>query len=162
GVLSGRRQQCGDRSGRIRVVPRIARCHPTRRVGGSVPECGAGPEHCLRAEYRMNFVQADLASKPDVFSVDVEDWFHIMEVKGTPELGQWQAMPSRMERSLGTLLELLDAAGVKATCFFLAWVAEHFPELVRETARRGHEIGSHGYAHDVVHSLSREQFRNDI
>lgn len=98
----------------------------------------------------------------DVFSIDVEDWFHIMEVKGAPALADWQGLPSRMERSLHILLDLLDDADVKATCFFLAWVAEQFPELVRETARRGHEISSHGYAHDVVHHIDRPRFRHDI
>ena len=60
---------------------------------------------------------------PDVFTIDVEDWFHIMEVTGTPELASWDALPSRIEANLRALLELLGECNVKATCFVLGWVA---------------------------------------
>lgn len=33
---------------------------------------------------------------PSVFSVDVEEWFHILDVPSTPPLEQWAALPSRM------------------------------------------------------------------
>ena len=36
------------------------------------------------------------------------------------------------------------------SALFLGWVAERFPHLVREAAARGHEIASHGYAHELV------------
>ena len=99
---------------------------------------------------------------PDVFTIDVEDWFHILETKGTPDLPAWDALPSRVEKNLRALLELLDACNVKATLFTLGWVAQHFPRLMREAADRGHEVASHGYAHQVVHGLSAAQFRDDI
>ena len=47
------------------------------------------------------------------------------------------------------------------TCFFLGWVAERYPHLVREAAVRGHEIASHGYAHRLVYQSSREEFLED-
>ncbi len=33
---------------------------------------------------------------PSVFSVDVEEWFHILDVPSTPPLAQWAVLPSRM------------------------------------------------------------------
>jgi polysaccharide deacetylase family protein (PEP-CTERM system associated) len=47
------------------------------------------------------------------------------------------------------------------TCFFLGWVAERFPHLVREAATRGHEIASHGYAHRLVYTMTAREFRED-
>lgn len=103
---------------------------------------------------------SDEATARCVLSVDVEDWFHILDVGG-PALHEWDALPSRIERSFGRVLEILGAAGVRATCFFLGWVAERFPHLVREAAGAGHEIASHGYAHRLVYEMGRDAFRED-
>jgi polysaccharide deacetylase family protein (PEP-CTERM system associated) len=103
-----------------------------------------------------------LAKQPDVFTIDVEDWFHIMEVTGTPDLTAWDSLPTHIERNFRTLLELLAAYNVKATCFVLGWVARRFPRLLREAAELGHDIASHGYDHRVVSGLSPAQFREDI
>jgi polysaccharide deacetylase family protein (PEP-CTERM system associated) len=102
------------------------------------------------------------ARAADIFTVDVEDWFHILEVKDAPNLADWEKLPSRVERNFKELLELLAISNVKATCFVLGWIASHFPGLIREAADLGHEIASHGYGHQVVTGLSREQFRADI
>jgi len=97
-----------------------------------------------------------------VFSIDVEDWYHIMDLPATPRIGQWQALPSLVDRNFRNLLDIVDARGVKTTCFFLGWVAERHPSLVREASARGHEVASHGYAHDLVYEMSPEDFLADI
>jgi polysaccharide deacetylase family protein (PEP-CTERM system associated) len=99
---------------------------------------------------------------PDcIFSVDVEDWFHILDVPATPPLADWSGLPSRVERNFHHLLDLFDTRRVHVTCFFLAWVAERFPQLVREAVRRGHEVASHGYAHRLVYELGERGFGDD-
>jgi polysaccharide deacetylase family protein (PEP-CTERM system associated) len=100
-------------------------------------------------------------SVPSVFSVDVEDWFHILDIPGAPQLPDWNGLPSRVERNFLRLLDLFSEKQVSVTCFFLGWVAERFPHLVREAAARGHEIASHGYAHRLVYELTREEFHQD-
>ncbi|WP_257387103.1 polysaccharide deacetylase family protein [Tahibacter caeni] len=45
------------------------------------------------------------------------------------------------------LLDLLDRHDAKACFFLVGERAEARPELVREIARRGHEIGNHSYSH---------------
>lgn len=99
---------------------------------------------------------------PDVFTIDVEDWYHILEVRGTPDLAAWDSLEPRVEWNLKALLELLAASNVKATCFVLGWIADRFPGMLREAANAGHEIASHGYGHQVLDELSPAQFRNDI
>jgi polysaccharide deacetylase family protein (PEP-CTERM system associated) len=99
---------------------------------------------------------------PDVFTIDVEDWFHILEATGTPDIAAWDLLESRLERNLKVLLDLLAAFNVKSTCFALGWVAARTPQLLREAAEHGHEIASHGYGHQVVSRLSRCEFREDI
>jgi polysaccharide deacetylase family protein (PEP-CTERM system associated) len=96
-----------------------------------------------------------------VFSVDVEDWFHILDLPSTPDVSEWDDLPSRVERNFLQLLEIFEQRGVRVTCFFLGWVAKRFPHLVKEAAKRGHEIGSHGYAHSLVYRMSAAAFYQD-
>ena len=97
-----------------------------------------------------------------IVTVDVEDWFHILEVPSTPDVEQWTLLPSRVERNFEALLQLFAEHEVRTTCFFLGWVASRFPHLVKEAARAGHEIASHGFAHRLVYQMERTEFRADI
>jgi len=101
------------------------------------------------------------SSEKCVFSVDVEDWFHILDVPAAPTISSWPGLPSRVEGNFRRLLNLFSEGGKQVTCFFLGWVAERFPHLVREAAARGHEIASHGYSHQLVYKMTRQQFRSD-
>lgn len=96
-----------------------------------------------------------------VLSVDVEDWFHILDVPSTPPLSQWDAAPSRVERNFLALLEIFADEKTRVTCFFLGWVAAKFPHLVREAEAAGHEVASHGYAHQLVYKLTPDEFYQD-
>jgi polysaccharide deacetylase family protein (PEP-CTERM system associated) len=106
-------------------------------------------------------MQNELAPKTCIFSVDVEDWFHILDSPATPHIQEWDALPSRIERNLLRLFDLLDERDVSSTCFFLGWVARKFPDLVKEALRRGHEIASHGYAHRLVGRMTQAEFFED-
>jgi polysaccharide deacetylase family protein (PEP-CTERM system associated) len=98
---------------------------------------------------------------PSIFSIDVEDWFHILDVESAPDLDEWSRMPSRVEKNFRRMLELAGEHGAPATCFFLGWVAERFPHLVKEAAAGGHEVASHGYAHRLVYTMTRGEFVED-
>jgi polysaccharide deacetylase family protein (PEP-CTERM system associated) len=98
----------------------------------------------------------------DIFSIDVEDWFHIHGVPSAGGMKDWSALESRVERNFKKLLDLLDDRNAKATCFILGWVAEHHPNVVREAQRRGHEVASHGYGHQLVAHQTRAEFAADI
>lgn len=96
------------------------------------------------------------------FSVDVEDWFHILDCEGAPEPDGWEALEPRVGPPTRKLLDLLDRHGVKATFFCLGWVAERHPNLIAEIASRGHEVGSHGHLHGLVYQLGRDGFARDL
>lgn len=55
------------------------------------------------------------------------------------------------------VLSLLDELGLKATFFIEGWNAVHNPGAVRELVERGHEVGLHGWVHEMFHSLSRSE-----
>jgi polysaccharide deacetylase family protein (PEP-CTERM system associated) len=98
----------------------------------------------------------------NVLTVDVEDWFHILELSSGPPLAAWQALESRVERNFERLLGLFQDAGVHTTCFFLGWIAERYPQLVRAAAQDGHEIACHGYSHRLIYTQAAAEFRADI
>ncbi len=54
------------------------------------------------------------------------------------------------------ILDMLDEQSIKASFYVPGFVAENHVELVKEIARRGHEVGHHGYMHEPPSSLSPE------
>jgi polysaccharide deacetylase family protein (PEP-CTERM system associated) len=102
-------------------------------------------------------------SVPAVMSVDVEDWFHVENLKQVIDRDSWGRQSSRVERNVDRLLELMAGHGeVRCTWFILGWVAERWPQVVSRIAEAGHEIASHGYHHDLLHDLSPESFEADV
>jgi polysaccharide deacetylase family protein (PEP-CTERM system associated) len=100
----------------------------------------------------------------NIFSVDVEDWFHILGLPSSNAnvVESWSGLESRVEKNFRVLMDLFSEAGLHATCFILGWVAERFPGVVREAADRGHEIASHGYGHQLISTQTRAEFAADV
>ena len=97
----------------------------------------------------------------NAFSVDVEDYFHTEAMSSAVSRERWEQMPLRVESNTRRLFEILAKHDVHATFFFLGWVAERLPELVREAVQFGHEIGCHSYWHRPIYKLSPDDFRVD-
>jgi peptidoglycan-N-acetylglucosamine deacetylase len=57
------------------------------------------------------------------------------------------------------LLHLLESRELPATFFVPGHTAETYPEACRQIVDAGHEIGMHGYAHEVVSTLTPDQER---
>jgi polysaccharide deacetylase family protein (PEP-CTERM system associated) len=98
---------------------------------------------------------------PSIFSIDVEDWYHILDVPSAPSLSQWDALPARVEANFRRLLDLLGEHDVRATCFFIGHIAQRFPALVREAKELGHEIASHSHTHRLVYEMTPAEFLED-
>jgi len=98
----------------------------------------------------------------NAMSIDVEDYFHVSVFDGYIDRSAWTMMESRVEANTERILALFDEFGVRSTFFVLAWVAERYPGLVRRIATAGHEIASHGYAHQLIYRQTRDVFRDDV
>jgi polysaccharide deacetylase family protein (PEP-CTERM system associated) len=103
-------------------------------------------------------------TKTILLTFDVEDWFQVENFKEYIPYSDWDQKELRVEKNTLDLLDLLDAAPhpVQATFFILGWIAERYPNLVREIQNRGHEIASHGYNHHLCHHQSSEELRSDL
>ncbi|WP_284125636.1 XrtA system polysaccharide deacetylase [Parerythrobacter aestuarii] len=95
-------------------------------------------------------------------SVDVEDWFQVGAFENVIDRDDWDGMSLRVEDNVLRILDLFDAADVKATFFTLGWVAKKNGPLMRRIVERGHELASHGYDHARVFTFDRKQFAGDI
>ena len=98
----------------------------------------------------------------NVMTVDVEDYFHASAFDRVVPRTSWFERESRVVRNTHRLLELFHDHGITGTFFVLGWVAERFPSLVREIGSCGHELASHGFHHQLIYTLTRDQFREDV
>lgn len=98
----------------------------------------------------------------NAMSVDVEDYFQVSAFEGHVPRVEWPFWPARVERNLERTLALFEKHQVKATFFTLGWVAERWPQIPRAIVEAGHELASHGFAHDRVTQLDPYQFRADV
>lgn len=60
------------------------------------------------------------------------------------------------KQGLPRLLNLLEEENLKATFFTTAYTAEIHPEIIKYIADTGHEIGYHGYMHEVKDTYEEE------
>jgi polysaccharide deacetylase family protein (PEP-CTERM system associated) len=97
----------------------------------------------------------------NAFTVDLEDWFQGL-TSTNPHPEAWATYEARLEGSTARLLALLDKHDVKATFFVLGHVADQYPDLIRQLDAAGHEIGVHGYWHQMVHRLTPERFAAEL
>jgi len=98
----------------------------------------------------------------NLFTVDLEEWFHVCGAGGMLAPENWDRLPSRVELTTRLLLDLLDRLHVPATFFVVGWVAERHPGLIEVVRKAGHTIGSHSYSHTHAYELGPERFREDL
>lgn len=60
------------------------------------------------------------------------------------------------------ILDILDENGVKATFFLVDIWTRQYPDLVKEIAARGHEIGNHSATHPKMSTLSRDKIAQEL
>lgn len=98
-------------------------------------------------------------------SFDIEDWFHIVEVKAVENPAEWPRLSkesSLVERYTDLILRVCDDHKAKATFFILGWIADKHPALVKRIADAGHELATHSFWHRKVYELSPEVFKQDL
>jgi polysaccharide deacetylase family protein (PEP-CTERM system associated) len=98
----------------------------------------------------------------NALTFDVEEYFHAEAFARVLRPEEWPTLESRVVATTERLLDILDRERIRATFFVLGWVAERHPSLVREIASLGHEIGCHGYGHQMISRLTREEFEGDV
>jgi len=98
--------------------------------------------------------------KKNILTIDLEEWFHanyhddVFDPEKTYEV--------RIVQNTERLLALFAEHHAKATFFVLGHVAEQHPQLIRKIAAAGHEIATHGYAHQLIYQQTPAVFKEDV
>lgn len=98
----------------------------------------------------------------NALTIDVEDYFHVSAFAPHIARSEWNTRECRVERNVNSILEMLACRDTKATFFTLGWIAERYPQLVRQIVKEGHELASHGYGHERASDQTEEAFFADI
>ncbi|GAA3409680.1 DUF3473 domain-containing protein [Paenibacillus hodogayensis] len=95
----------------------------------------------------------------NMLTFDIEEWFHA-NYEGLAMDGGGK--DSHFRANMETLLGMCRDTGSKATFFVLGCIGEQYPDVVRQIAREGHDVASHGYGHELAYKQSFEAFHDDV
>lgn len=98
----------------------------------------------------------------NALTIDVEDYFQVSAFAPHIARSEWNTRECRVERNVNFILEMLAHRNTKATFFTLGWIAERYPQLVRQIVSEGHELASHGYGHERASEQTEAAFFSDI
>jgi peptidoglycan-N-acetylglucosamine deacetylase len=98
----------------------------------------------------------------NIATVDVEDWFHLLDHKSTENITSWCSFEKRIEIGLNKILDLFSKYNTLGTFFVLGWVADKYPDLIKEIHLKGHDIANHSYAHKLVYTMTPDEFKKDL
>ncbi|MEQ3638364.1 MAG: XrtA system polysaccharide deacetylase [Alteromonas sp.] len=103
-----------------------------------------------------------LDNRLNAMTVDVEDYFQVSAFEGVVQKKDWDNISLRVGDNTNRLLDLFAKNNVKSTFFTLGWVAQRCPEVIKRIVNEGHELASHGLAHQRATTMSEDQFREDV
>ena len=98
----------------------------------------------------------------NALTIDVEDYFQVSAFSKVINKKKWDEKECRIEKNVDTIINILDSKKIKATFFTLGWIAERYPSMIKKIIMEGHELASHGYAHEKVSEISRSDFYQDV
>ena len=98
----------------------------------------------------------------NILTFDIEEWFHLLNNESTKTERDWQKYEPRIVQNMQKIFKILEDTNTKASFFVLGWIAEKYPNVVREICDRGYEIGSHTNFHQLVYNQDRNSFFQDV
>jgi peptidoglycan-N-acetylglucosamine deacetylase len=105
------------------------------------------------------FRTPDLTGR-NFLTFDIEEWYHV-NYEGV-DMSRYHGQPTHLESLVDRLIDICGQHEVRTTCFILGDVGRRTPAVVKRLHANGHEIASHGYAHESVHPMTPEGFRADL
>ena len=92
----------------------------------------------------------------NILTFDIEEWY-LEKILHNGRAFRYQ----QFDESFAKVLYELDKRGIKATFFCVGRLAIDFPQVVREIAKRGHEVGCHSNEHTWLNKMTEKQLLND-
>ena len=92
----------------------------------------------------------------NILSFDIEEWYLEKILHGGRSFKYQQ-----FDETLIKVLDDLDRFSIKATFFCVGKLAVEYPQIVRDIAARGHEIGCHSNEHTWLNKMTESQLKSD-
>lgn len=92
----------------------------------------------------------------NILSFDIEEWYLEKKLHGGRSFKYQQ-----FDETLIKVLDDLERLSIKATFFCVGELAVEYPQVVRDIAARGHEIGCHSNEHTWLNKMTESQLKND-
>ena len=99
----------------------------------------------------------------NIITTDIEEWYHIRfddELLNNSRL--LNSFERRLNYNINLILDMLDKHNQKASFFCLGEVVRNSPGIIKLIDDRGHDIGCHSDSHNLVSSMSEQQFSDDL
>lgn len=97
-----------------------------------------------------------------ILTVVIEDYYQVGAFSHLIPRSNWDRFESRIEVNTRRILDLLDDTGNTATFYVCGWIADNYPDLLKEVVNRGHEIACQGYFHHFIEEMTPQAFRDDV
>jgi peptidoglycan-N-acetylglucosamine deacetylase len=91
-----------------------------------------------------------------VFDVDLDSMLRLTYGARTPERAATLSWLQYEQVSVPRLVRVFGELGIRQTFFFPGYCMDTYPQLVEQVQENGHEIGLHGYLHEVSFDQSAE------
>jgi polysaccharide deacetylase family protein (PEP-CTERM system associated) len=119
-------------------------------------------EHQKQSSVQLHSIAAGIPYPVDrnFLTLDIEEWYHA-NYEGL-DISSHGEKPTNLESLVDRLIDICGQGGVRTSCFVLGVVAKQTPSVVKKLHGAGHEIASHGFAHDRVYPMTPGQFRADL
>ena len=92
----------------------------------------------------------------NILTFDIEEWFLEKEF-GSNRKEKYAEYDAYLDR----ILELLEKTSTKATFFCVGRMATDFPDVVKNIASKGHEIGCHSNVHTWLNKMTEKEALED-
>ncbi|MDP3443870.1 MAG: polysaccharide deacetylase family protein, partial [Ignavibacteria bacterium] len=98
----------------------------------------------------------------NILTFDIEEWFHLLDNESTKTIHEWKNYEVRIHENMERIFAILEKTNSKATFFCLGWIAETYPEVIKEIVARGYEIGTHTSMHQLIYEQTPKEFSIDL
>lgn len=92
----------------------------------------------------------------NILTFDIEEWYIEKNYNG----GRTE-MYRQYYGYLDQILDLLERKGIKATFFCVGRLAMDFPNVVKQIAAKGHEVGCHSNTHQWLNKMTPKEVLED-
>lgn len=96
----------------------------------------------------------------NVMSIDVEFWFDRTNYREHIEINELNY--TKLKNQVECIIDLFKFYDQTTTFFILGNIVEYDPEIIKIIEENGHEVGYHGYSHDLLYEIEEPRLSDNL